>query len=53
MVFAEGVTVEQAVDDGWRGRAQQIVMLKNKVMTMCYGVMTMMLLIFCCVDPPT
>lgn len=27
----EGVTLEQAVDGGWRGRAQQIVMLKAKV----------------------
>ena len=25
------VTVEQAVSGGWRGRAQQIVMLKAKV----------------------
>ncbi|CAE7671883.1 CCDC13, partial [Symbiodinium microadriaticum] len=29
--LGEGVSVEQAVDDGWRGRAQQIVMLKAKV----------------------
>ncbi len=29
--IGEGVTVEQAVDGGWRGRAQQIIMLKSKV----------------------
>ncbi len=27
----DGVTLEQAVDGGWRGRAQQIIMLKSKV----------------------
>ena len=27
----EGVTLEQAVDGGWRGRAQQIIMLKSKI----------------------
>lgn len=31
--LGEGVTVEQAVDGGWRGRAQHIVMLKAKVCT--------------------
>jgi chromosome segregation ATPase len=29
--LGEGVTIEQAVDGGWRGRAQQIIMLKSKV----------------------
>lgn len=29
--LGEGVSVEQAVDGGWRGRAQQIVMLKAKI----------------------
>ncbi len=29
--LGDGVTLEQAVDGGWRGRAQQIVMLKAKV----------------------
>jgi hypothetical protein len=27
----DGVTLEQAVDGGWRGRAQQIIMLKSKI----------------------
>jgi predicted nuclease with TOPRIM domain len=27
----DGVSVEQAVDGGWRGRAQQIIMLKAKI----------------------
>ena len=27
----DGVALEQAVDGGWRGRAQQIIMLKSKV----------------------
>ena len=27
----DGVSTEQAVDGGWRGRAQQIVMLKSKI----------------------
>lgn len=27
----EGVTIDQAVDEGWKGRAQQIVMLKSKI----------------------
>ena len=27
----DGVTLEQAVDSGWRGRAQQIIMMKSKV----------------------
>lgn len=31
--LGEGVTLEQAVSGGWRGRAQQIIMLKNKVLT--------------------
>ena len=31
--LGEGVTVEQAVSGGWRGRAQQIIMLKTKVIT--------------------
>lgn len=30
--IGEGVTVEDAVSGGWRGRAQQIIMLKNKVL---------------------
>lgn len=30
----EGVTLEQAVSGGWRGRAQQIIMLKNKVIAL-------------------
>jgi hypothetical protein len=29
--LGDGVTLEQAVDGGWRGRAQQIIMLKSKV----------------------
>jgi hypothetical protein len=29
--LGEGVTIEQAVDGNWRGRAQQIIMLKSKV----------------------
>jgi cell division septum initiation protein DivIVA len=29
--LGEGVTLEQAVSGGWRGRAQQIIMLKSKV----------------------
>jgi predicted RNase H-like nuclease (RuvC/YqgF family) len=29
--IGDGVALEQAVDGGWRGRAQQIVMLKSKV----------------------
>lgn len=29
--IGEGVTLEDAVSGGWRGRAQQIIMLKNKV----------------------
>lgn len=29
--LGEGVTLDQAVDGGWRGRAQQIIMLKAKV----------------------
>lgn len=29
--LGEGISLEQAVDSGWRGRAQQIVMLKAKV----------------------
>lgn len=29
--LGEGISVEQAVDGGWRGRAQQIIMLKSKV----------------------
>lgn len=29
--LGEGVTIEEAVDEGWRGRAQQIVMLKTKI----------------------
>lgn len=29
--LGEGVSIEQAVDGGWRGRAQQIVLLKSKV----------------------
>lgn len=29
--IGEGVTLEDAVNGGWRGRAQQIIMLKNKV----------------------
>lgn len=32
--LGEGVSIEQAVDEGWRGRAQTIVMLKSKVMSM-------------------
>lgn len=32
--LGEGVTLEQAVSGGWRGRAQQIIMLKNKVPTL-------------------
>ena len=31
--IGEGVTLDQAVDSGWRGRAQQIVMLKAKVLS--------------------
>jgi len=27
----DGVSIEQAVDGGWRGRAQQIIMLKTKI----------------------
>lgn len=27
----DGVTLEQAVDGGWRGRAQQIILLKSKI----------------------
>jgi chromosome segregation ATPase len=27
----DGVSLDQAVDEGWRGRAQQIIMLKNKI----------------------
>jgi predicted nuclease with TOPRIM domain len=27
----DGISLEQAVDGGWRGRAQQIIMLKNKI----------------------
>ena len=34
--LGDGVTVEQAVDGGWRGRAQHIVMLKAKVRYCCY-----------------
>lgn len=29
--LGDGVTLDQAVDEGWKGRAQQIVLLKNKV----------------------
>eukprot|EP01033_Poteriospumella_lacustris_P011763 gene11763-8380_t len=29
--LGDGVALEQAVDGGWRGRAQQIIMLKSKV----------------------
>jgi len=29
--LGEGVSIDQAVDEGWRGRAQQIVMLKSKI----------------------
>lgn len=29
--LGDGVTIEQAVDGGWRGRAQQIIMLKSKI----------------------
>lgn len=29
--LGDGVSLEQAVDGGWRGRAQQIIMLKSKV----------------------
>eukprot|EP00607_Mallomonas_marina_P010710 CAMPEP_0182421090 /NCGR_PEP_ID=MMETSP1167-20130531/6309_1 /TAXON_ID=2988 /ORGANISM="Mallomonas Sp, Strain CCMP3275" /LENGTH=419 /DNA_ID=CAMNT_0024597867 /DNA_START=12 /DNA_END=1272 /DNA_ORIENTATION=+ len=29
--LGEGVSIEQAVEEGWRGRAQQIIMLKNKI----------------------
>ncbi len=29
--LGDGVTLDQAVDGGWRGRAQQIIMLKSKV----------------------
>jgi chromosome segregation ATPase len=32
--LGEGVTIEQAVDGGWRGRAQQIIMLKSKIKKM-------------------
>lgn len=28
--IGEGVALEDAVSGGWRGRAQQIIMLKNK-----------------------
>jgi regulator of replication initiation timing/uncharacterized coiled-coil protein SlyX len=29
--LGDNITLEQAVDSGWRGRAQQIIMLKSKV----------------------
>lgn len=32
--LGEGVSLDQAVDGGWRGRAQQIIMLKAKVTTL-------------------
>lgn len=32
--LGEGVSLDQAVDGGWRGRAQQIIMLKAKVSTL-------------------
>lgn len=38
--IGEGVTLEDAVNGGWRGRAQQIIMLKNKVSSRCLIVLS-------------
>lgn len=36
--LGDGVSIEQAVDGGWRGRAQQIIMLKSKIKKLEAGV---------------
>ena len=46
--LGDNTTLEQAVDEGWRGRAQQIIMLKSKV-TFCNAFVSVAFNGFSCV----